>query len=300
MAKRGRPPRKNTSNLQITDRSFAFITGLAISAVAAYYAISGLAAIFAGAVIPIIIMGSVLEIGKIITASYLYRNWKNMPFLMKSYFMCAVAVLMLITSMGVFGYLSRAHIEQTAPVSDVSASIERIDQNIVRERQRITSAEKVITQLDAAIDKFISVEQVTRGLEARKNQAKERETVRIEIADAQKNIDRLLDERVPLAQKVRSTEVEVGPIRYVAELIYGTSTQDVLDRSVRIMIIALVMVLDPLALLLIISVNRTSPVIEASNRNGKKWMKLWLSENNKAVDARNWEEVEDITITKKK
>ena len=146
MAKKGRPPKKTLPKIQITDRIFAVATGLSLSCVSAYYAITGLAAIFAGAFIPIIIMGSVLEAGKIITASYLYRNWKLMPKLMKIYFSGAVGILMMITSMGVFGYLSRAHIEQTAPVGDVSAAVERIDQSISRERGRISSGEKILAQ----------------------------------------------------------------------------------------------------------------------------------------------------------
>ena len=135
--------------------------------------------------------------------------------------------------------------------------------------------------------------QVSKGLEARKSQARERESIRAEMNDAQKNIDKLLDERAPLAQKIRNTEVEFGPIRYVAELIYGSSTPDVLDKAVRVMIIALVLVLDPLALLLIISAN-TNKIAEPVNSATKydREAKAWFSANNKAVDARNWKEVD--------
>ena len=88
------------------------LTALGISAVAAYYSIVGLMAIFSASAMSIAIMGVVLEIGKLITASWLYQNWKRVPFLLKSYLTLAVIVLMFITSMGIFGYLSKAHIDQ--------------------------------------------------------------------------------------------------------------------------------------------------------------------------------------------
>ena len=281
-------------SINVSDRVFAMVIGLSLSVVAAFYAVTGLAAIFAGAFIPVIIMGSVLEVGKIITASYLYRNWNIMPRPMRVYFTGAVSVLMMITSIGVFGYLSKAHIDQNAPSGDISAAIERLDQRVARERSRIANAEKITAQLDAAIDKYILVEQVTRGLEARKVQAKEREAIRLEIRDAQANVDSLLDERSPLTQKIRDTQIEVGPIRYVAELIYGENTPEVLDKAVRAIIIALVLVLDPLAILLIISAN-SKPISFLP----KSPIRLDSSDGT-AVDARGWKTMEDVIITKKK
>jgi hypothetical protein len=290
------------------DRAFAIITGLALSAVSAYYAVTGLAMIFAGAFIQIIIMGAILEVGKIITASYLYRNWRAMPVLMRGYFTAAVVILMMITSMGVFGYLSRAHIDQVAPVGDTTAKIERIDQNLSRERQRIERSETVINQLDEAIDRMISLDRATQALQARKTQAAEREAIRKEISEAQANIDKLLDEKLPLTQKIRETQTEVGPIRFVAELIYGESSNEVLEKAVRVMIIALVLVLDPLALLLIISANLNfyyAPNSKQNTQNNKYsggTAKQWLKENSNAVatDGKEWHSMEAVVMKREK
>lgn len=277
------------------DRVFAMATGLALSVVSAFYAVTGLAAIFAGAFIPIIIMGTVLEVGKIITATYLYRNWALMPRAMRAYFISAVAVLMIITSMGVFGYLSKAHIEQGASAGDFTAAIERLDQSVIREKTRITTSERMLSQLDAAIDRYISLGQITRGLDARRTQAKEREDLAVDMKAAQASIDALLDQRAPLAQSIRTTQIEVGPIRYVAQLIYGEESEEVLDKAVRYIIIALVLVLDPLAILLIISANSIHQLPAGSNSE-----KFSHSANSTAVDARSWKEMEGVIITKKR
>ena len=124
------------------------IVGLAISGVAAWYSIVGLMAIFAAAKIPIAIMGAVLEVGKLLTASWLYQFWDKTNTLLKSYFTIAVVVLMFITSMGIFGFLSKAHMDQTLTVGDNSLLIERIDRKIDREKVKITDAETVVAQLD--------------------------------------------------------------------------------------------------------------------------------------------------------
>jgi hypothetical protein len=116
-----------------------FICAMAISTVAIYYSVLGLAAIFAAAKWPIIIMGGVLEVSKLVTASWLYQNWKNIPFFLKTYLTIAVVVLMLITSLGIFGFLSRAHIEQATPTGDAVAKIERLDSQILRQETTIQS-----------------------------------------------------------------------------------------------------------------------------------------------------------------
>lgn len=286
------------------DKRLALFTGLMLSIVSAWYAITGLAAIFSAAFWSVIIMGTALEIGKIITASYLYRNWKVLPFMMKSYFTVAVAILMFITSMGVFGYLSKAHIEQSASSGDVQSKIQMIDSRIERERDRVTRSETALKQLDLAINKIIEVNDATQGLRLRRSQEKERTTIKEEVKDAQKTIDNLQSERIPLSQQIREVEKEVGPIRYVAELLYGESTKEVLERSVRLMIIALVLVLDPLALLLIISSNvNYNNNIKTKSTNDKyvRDARNWFRSNANAVetDGKNWTEMPGVTITKK-
>ena len=131
------------------------LTALAISAVAAYYSIIGLIAIFSAAVIPIAVMGVVLETGKLVTAAWVYHNWKRTPKLLKSYLISAVVVLMFITSMGIFGFLSKAHIEQTTVTSDNTLQIELIESQIQRERTTIKRAEDTLGQLDSALEKYV-------------------------------------------------------------------------------------------------------------------------------------------------
>ena len=138
------------------------ISALSISAVAIYYSVAGLAAIFAAAVVPIIIMGVVLEVGKLVTAVWLHRNWNNAVWWLKSYLIVALIVLMFITSMGIFGFLSKAHIEQTTVTSDNTLKIELIESQIQRERKTIERAESTLARLDSALDKYIELDRITR------------------------------------------------------------------------------------------------------------------------------------------
>ena len=282
------------------DGRLALFAGVFISGISAWYSISGLTSIFAGAFWSIIIMGTALELGKVITAAYLYRNWKDMPAIMKSYFTASVIVLMFITSMGTFGYLSRAHIEQTSSAYDIEAKLERVDQSISRERTRITRAEESLRQLDNAVDIMISKDQATKGLQSRRAQEQERSTINQLIKDSQNNIDKLLDERMPLGQAMRDIQREVGPIRYVAEFVYGRSDSRLLDSAVRGIIILLVLVLDPLSLLLIMTTTRKEEPLDKDAK--KKYdieAKKWLKQNANAVETngKEWKDM-GVIITK--
>ncbi len=291
--------------IKISDKFLAIFTGIILSIVSAYYAIVGLTIIFAAAFWPIIIMGTTLEVGKLITASYLYRNWSVIPFLMKSYFTVAVVILMFITSMGVFGFLSKAHIDQNVSSGDVQSKIEMLDSRIQREKERIASNVFALKQLDSAVNKIIADKDAEQGLRYRKNQERERKSINSEIKDSQKNIDDLQIERLPLAKEIRVAEREVGPIRYVAEIIYGESNKQILEKSVRFMIIALVLVLDPLALLLIISANIDYSLKSKNINSSKKYSldaRKWFRSNANAVatDGKIWTEMSGVTVTKTK
>jgi len=235
---------------------FALCVAIAIAAVAAWYSIVGLMAIFAAAAIPIAIMGSVLEVGKLVTASWLYNNWNKTPLLLKSYLTAAVVVLMLITSMGIFGFLSKAHIDQGIGSGDASAKIERLDTAIESNRREVERAQRTLDAFDATLDRYTSLGYVTRGLDARKEQAEEREAMRDIIEKAETENDKLYNKRAELASEVRAFEVEVGPIKYIAELIYGEDKGN-LDEAVRAVILLLIFVFDPLAVLLLIAANQS-------------------------------------------
>ena len=231
------------------------ITALGISAVAAFYSIVGLMAIFSASALSIAIMGIVLEIGKLITASWLYQNWKRVPFLLKSYLTIAVIVLMFITSMGIFGYLSKAHIDQGSGTSELYVKVERLDNRITSERKIITRAEKQLSALDSALDKYLELGAVSKGLKKREDQEQERNSLTDNINNAQGRIDKLLDEKSEYKLQINSFEVEVGPLKYISALVYGDEALDYIDTAVRAVILILVFVFDPLAVLLIIAAN---------------------------------------------
>ena len=256
------------------NRYLALIVGLGISAVAAYYSIVGLMTIFSGSPISVAIMGIALEIGKIVTASYLYKNWDELNRLMRCYFTTAVLVLMLITSLGIFGFLSKAHIEQTTETGNSRGQIERIDVSIDQERKALSGYQKAIQQLDAAVDKLIGMEQITKSTQLKASQTRERTLLTESVATTQTRLNTLLDEREVLSKNVRIAEAEVGPIRYVAEAIYGDSSTEHLDSAVRIMIMLLVFVFDPLALLLIVATNRQKTTIMNSVEANSSWISL--------------------------
>ena len=231
------------------------ITALGISAVAAFYSIVGLMAIFSASALSIAVMGIVLEIGKLITASWLYQNWKRVPFLLKSYLTIAVIVLMFITSMGIFGYLSKAHIDQGSGTSELYVKVERLDNRITSERKIITRAEKQLSALDSALDKYLELGAVSKGLKKREDQEQERNALIGNINNAQGRIDKLLDEKSEYKLQINSFEVEVGPLKYISALVYGDEALDYIDTAVRAVILILVFVFDPLAVLLIIAAN---------------------------------------------
>ena len=231
------------------------ITALGISAVAAFYSIVGLMAIFSASALSIAVMGIVLEIGKLITASWLYQNWKRVPFLLKSYLTIAVVILMFITSMGIFGYLSKAHIDQGSGTSELYVKVERLDNRIASERKVIKRAEIQLSALDSALDKYLELGAVSKGLKKREDQEQERNALTNTINNAQSRIDKLLDEKSEYRLQINSFEVEVGPLKYISALVYGDEALDYIDTAVRAVILILVFVFDPLAVLLIIAAN---------------------------------------------
>ncbi len=247
--------------ITLADKSIAWlalISGLSISAVAVYYSVAGLISIFAAAAIPIAVMGIVLELSKLVATVWLKQNWFIAPRLIKAYLLIAVAILMLITSMGIFGYLSKAHLDQAVPTGDVAAQVSLLDEKIKTERDNIEAAKKALQQMDAQVDQMLGRSDTERGAERavqiRKNQAKERASLQADIAKSQKTIAALNQERAPIASELRKVEAEVGPIKYIAALLYGDNPdQNVLERAVRWVIILIVIIFDPLAVVLLLA-----------------------------------------------
>ena len=234
-----------------------FISAISISIIAAGYSIVGLATLFAGAVVPIIAMGSALEVGKLVAASWLYNNWRNelVPKTLKTNLTFAVIVLIFITSMGIFGFLSKAHLDQVQPTSSNNIKIELLDKQINQQQIIIDRSTKTLDSLDKALDTYIDMEYVTRGLKEREKQKEERETLQTAINSASDKIGELTEQKSVLQLEQDKIEAEVGPIKYIAELIYGDEAKDHFDEAVRWVIIILIFVFDPLAVLLLIAAN---------------------------------------------
>ncbi len=233
------------------------ITALAISGIAAFYSIVGLMAIFSGAAMQIAIMGGALEVGKLVTASWLYQNWrnKNLGRTLKTYLFTAVIVLIFITSIGIFGFLSKAHLDQVKPAGNNQLIISTIDKQIAFEEKQIARAESTIAILDAAMEKYIDMEYVTRGLKERKKQEEEREALNAVIKSSTNKIVELNNEKFAVEKEQIALEADVGPLKYIAELVYGDNAKDMLDEAVRGLIIIFIFVFDPLAVLLLVSAN---------------------------------------------
>ena len=251
-----------------------FVSAISISVIAAGYSIIGLATLFAGATLPIIAMGSALEVGKLVAASWLYNNWRNklLPRAIKAYLTMAVIVLIFITSMGIFGFLSKAHLDQVEPASNNALLITQYDKQIAFEEKTIARASDTLDQLDKALDKYIDMEYVTRGLKERAKQKEERDALNKVIEDANAKIIELNNKKYSIEVEQLKIEAEVGPIKYIAELIYGDEAKDYFDEAVRWVIIVLIFVFDPLAVLLLIAANISlrSRNIEKEQEKSKK------------------------------
>lgn len=233
-------------------------TALSMATVAAVFAIYGIIAIFAGMPQFALVMGAVIELGKVVGISWLYRNWSE-PTKIKYAMAPLVLVAMMLTSMGIFGLLSKAHLEQTSPVANNEVQITRLDQQIAREQSRIADSEEVISQLDQTVQTLIDFDRI-RGddgaLAVRESQAEQRELLRQTIDTAQAELDRLEDQKLELTQELTAIALEVGPVKYLAELVYGTET-DRTEEAVRWVIIAFIFVFDPMAILLLMAANYT-------------------------------------------
>ena len=234
------------------------VTGLLISAVAIFYSVAGLISIFSAAPIAIIIMGTVLEGAKLVATVWLKQNWNNSPKFLKSYLLVAVIVLMLITSMGIFGFLSKAHSDQTLVSGDVQAKIAVYDEKIKTERENIDAARKALTQMDAQVNERLSRSADDKGAERavqiRRQQQAERTRLQNDISRSQGVIAKLNEERAPIAAEVRKVEAEVGPIKYIASFIYGENPDaNLLEKAVTWVIILIVVVFDPLAVMLLLA-----------------------------------------------
>ena len=247
---------------------------LSISAVAAYYSIVGLMAIFSAAAFSIAVMGVVLEIGKLVTASWLYQNWKTVPKVLKYYLTSAVVILMFITSMGIFGYLSKSHIDAGTNTSQVTVKLDRVNSRIASEQKVIDRAERQLENLDKALERYVELGAVSKGLDRRISQEEERLKLTNMVNKSQDKIDEYLDQKSEYELEIKNFEVEVGPLKYISALLYGDDALTFLENAVRWVILILVFVFDPLAVLLVVAANITIRDVLNKRKNYVEGQKL--------------------------
>lgn len=253
------------------------LTAFTLSGIAAYYSIIGLIAIFSGAPLPVAVMGASLEVAKLVTASWLYRNWNDSPRWMKYYFFVAVVILMIITSLGIFGYLSKAHIDSTIGNANVVLEIKEIEQTIQIQQKNISNAQRSLDNLDDAVEK--SKPENMAALRTR--QQRERDRLLKEISTANAEIKKLNSEMVEKRKEQIKLESDIGPLKYIAELVYGKSAENHFDSAVRFVIILLVIVFDPLAVLMVVATNYN---INKLRESKKPNVKIDIPINMTAID----------------
>jgi hypothetical protein len=268
----------------------ALIVALALSGVSGYYSIIGLTTIFAAAFWPVVVMGTVLEAGKLVTVSWLYRNWKIAPTFLRVYLSLAVVVLMFITSMGIFGYLSRAHIEQSLSITTGDADrLAILESQIENKNSIIVDYDKQLQQIDDALSKITEKGRGESSLQAATQQRKTRNELVAKKNAEVGSLSKLKEEIIGIRSAIRKSEAEVGPLKYIAEALYGEGGN--LDNAVRMVIILLVIVFDPLAVVLLIAANHG---LAESNKKEEEPEKKELTKKRK----RNTIEISDNNILK--
>jgi hypothetical protein len=255
--------------------TLTLIVALTLSAIAAWYSILGLTAIFAAAVIPIIIMGGSLEVAKVVTTLWLHKYWDRATWKLKIYLIPAVIALAFLTSMGIFGFLSKAHSDQTLVSGDTSAKVELVDEKIKIARENIAMNQKALEQMNSQVDQLLGRTDddagANRAVQVRRQQRAERTRLQNEIGAEQETIAKLNEEVAPIRAEIRKIEAEVGPIKYIAALIYGDNPDtNLLERAVRWVIILIVFVFDPLALMLVLAAQSSYKWLDDDLRNRRK------------------------------
>jgi hypothetical protein len=231
-----------------------FLCAISLSTLAAYYSIVGLATIFSSAFWPVVFMASILEVSKLVVTSWLYHKWNIVTGWVKGYLVTAVIILMIITSLGIFGFLSRAHVDQNLNNTAVQLRIEQLNTQISAANEVVDRYRDQLEQLNRSINIQLENNRATQALAARQRQTTERDQIRQRLDSEQQKIADLTQQRLQLRQQISVLESEVGPIRYIAEF-FVTSGQVDLEKAIRWMIVVLVLVFDPLAVLMLIAAN---------------------------------------------
>jgi hypothetical protein len=230
-----------------------FLAALSISCVSAFYSISGLTAIFPGAVLAVIVLGIALEVGKLSAVAFLHSHWKTAPFLIKTYLVIAILILMFINSMGIFGLLSKAHITQQVANTSQMSTIELVQEKIENEKAAIANDDTQVGIIDKAITKLTETGRAGTALQQSSGQRKQRDALTKDKLAHQSTLDDLNGQRVIKEASNKALEADFGPLQYLADFVYGKANPDQLGIIVRWIISIIVFVTDPLAIILLVS-----------------------------------------------
>lgn len=266
----------------------ARLVAVLISIAAGTISVIGLAAIFSGAFWAVVIVASILEVAKVVTATWLEQHWKYLGWKLKGYLVSAVVVLMLITSLGIYGFFARAHIEQQIQMTTGETSrLPLIVSKITVERQKLEDLDKQIAQIDNALSAMTEKSKATRdaksALTESKNQRKSRDELVARKDSIFEGLTTLEAEKSRLENVVKKHEVEVGPLKYLANLYYGEANENQLEQAVRFLILTLVFVFDPLAIALFIAANHTASTLRMAKSQPKSEDKKMPSEMSATV-----------------
>lgn len=246
-------------------RKFAwitFLTGLLLSGIAAFFSVVGLSMIFAGSFFTVAVLASALEITKLVAVTWLYRYRQLASRPVRSYFYVATVVLMIITSLGIFGYLSRAHVDIEAGATQAQLTLDEINQRegaITAQRDQLSLELKSVSgQSDKLVDQLAASNRLTRqngAVEVQRENAKRRDSILKQLQETNAALTAIKKERIDTQANVNKATADIGPLRYVASAIYGNETQETIRKAVIALTILLMLVFDPMAVMLLIAAN---------------------------------------------
>lgn len=223
-------------------------TSLTLASTAAYFSIVGLMTIFSGAFVGIAIMATVLEFGKLVSAAWLHYEWDRINNMVRAYFTTAVVVLMLITSMGIFGYLSKAHIDASITGDSYSLEASIVDKRLDGKQLQLDN----LTGRLESLDYVLQTSQPKDRNYVNKVQTPERNEINANIDILVDEIVSLNEQKMPILRQQLDQEAELGPVKYIADMIYGDDAESYYDNAVRWIILTIIFVFDPLAIMLLI------------------------------------------------
>lgn len=250
----------------------ALFAALMLSSIAAFFSVAGLAAIFASSFIPIIVMGTALELTKVITVMWVHLYWDRLSIFVRTYLSVAVIMLMAITSMGIYGFLTKAHIQhQVEMQTGVAQQLKFLESDISNIQQKIDQINKTITNDQAPIDKLVELSQKSADARsafyALKETKKDRVGNSTQLSELQQKILELNKRKIEMEGKQLIEQAEVGPIKYMADWWYGgQASQNQIERAISWLTVILVLCFDPLAMMLVVGTNlRFETVIKRRN-----------------------------------